>query len=259
MQPAIRGFLLLAGAGVAGTLGVVLGDRQLERRTAEIEAALQSEHATQPAIVASRDLAAGDRLESGNVSLREIPLTYLPTASLVEADWSSYADAELRESVAAGRPITPSQLRRDESVRLAELLETGDRAISLPLMGASSLSGFLYPADRIDLMLTYRDEGSRRTVPLLNDIPVLAVGSDLLETTQATAVSDRDITLAVSPIEAATITQAQAMGEIAVALRGELDDLPVDDFLIDAQHLQLTQKQAPAQQNAVEVIVGDRQ
>jgi len=259
MQPAIRGFLLLASAGLAGTLGVVLGDRQLERRTAEIEAALQSDHATQSAIVADRDLAKGDVLESGNVSLRAIPLTYLPTASLLEADWSSYAGAELQQAVEAGRPILPSQLRRDENVRLAELLETGDRAISLPLTGSSSLAGFLYPADRIDLMLTVRTAGARRTVPLLSDIPILAVGPDLIESTATTSLSGRDITLAVSPVEAATITQAQAMGEIAMVLRGEQDNLPVDNFLIDAQHLQLTDRQTAPQRDAVEVIVGDRQ
>lgn len=258
MRPAVRGLILLVSAAAAGTLGVVLGERQLSRRAAEIEAALESEHATRPVVVASQNLYAGDTLDSGAVALREVPSTYLPSDALTEQDWQAYSGAELLTALEPGRPIVPSQLRRDETVRLAELITAGDRAITLSVDGASRLSAFLQPADRIDLMLTYREAGERRTIPLLADIPILAVGATLTGKSAAAPPGQRDITLAVSPVEAATITQARAMGNIAVVLRGQGDDQPVADFLIDADHLRETRPVEPTPPADVEIIIGDR-
>ncbi len=260
MQPITRGILLLLGAAAAGVSGTLLADRHLAQRAAAIESSLRADHATRAVLVANQDLPAGARIDGNRVALRNVPITYLHADAITERGWTEYAGARLKTAVGAGEPILPVQLRRDETTRLAELVRAGDRALTLPVSGVSAMAGLLNPADRVDLLLTYRAEGAQRTIPLLADIPIIATGGRFAARRQGDAGGPertyRDITLAVSPVEAARITQARAMGDIRLVLRGDDDDAALPDFLVDADAI--TGRERETAVDAVELIIGGR-
>ncbi len=261
MNPIIRGLLLGAGALMAGGAGIFLTDRYLAEQTAAIESSLRVDHHVRPVLVANQPLMQGDRLDAQRVALREVPVNYLHTDAITEDQWPDYAGALLRAPVEPGETLLPSHLEHDQTTRLAELITPGDRAITLPLSGASTLNHLLNPADRVDLMITWRADGERQTAPLLSDVPIIAIGDDLGGNDRQGGfggTSYREITVAVSPENAARITQAQTMGDIHVALRGTDDNGPLNPFLVDARTV-LGEDSADAnQKSGVEVIIGGR-
>lgn len=262
MSPLKRGALLAIGAVAAGGAGVWFGDRHLERRAMELEQALREDHATRRIIVAGRDLAEDERLVEGNVALREVPATYVHDSAVAADGWGRLADARLRTDIAAGKAILESHLRERVETRLAATLSPGDRAITIPVSGGGDIAGLLTPGDRLDLMLTYREAGERQTVPLLDDVPILATGGQFTRDAEpAPGMGYDDLTVAVSPVEAARITHALAIGEIRVVLRADSDDAPPAAYRIDAQALMAADGGANDADDhpPVELIIGGRQ
>lgn len=238
MRPMKRGLLLVTGALIAGGTGVMLGERHLEQRARAIEDDLRNEHATRSVIVARDDLPKGTRLTRDHVALREIPATFTHDRALLNTDWSAIAGRTLETPVSAGRSILPTHLTDAQRSRLADQINAGDRAMTIPVSGGADIGGLLAPGDRIDLMLTHRGGGERETVPLLADIPILATGAQLVrEARGADAGRYDDLTLSVSPVEAARITHALAIGRIHVVLRADTDQAPVETYRIDARTL----------------------
>ena len=238
MSPLKRGALLALGALGAGAAGVWFGDRHLEERAMALEQAFREEHETRQVIVAARDLREGEELVEADVALRDMPATYVHDRAVGAAAWSHLAGRRLRTGIAAGKAVLESHVHETAEARLAERLSPGDRAITIPVSGGGDIAGLLNPGDRLDLMLTYRSDGERETVPLMSDVPILATGAQF--TPDALNDSHRgydDLTVAVSPVEAARITHALAIGEIRVVLRADSDDGSFEDYRITAQAL----------------------
>ncbi|MEX0430674.1 Flp pilus assembly protein CpaB [Spiribacter insolitus] len=262
MSPLKRGALLTLGALAAGAAGVWFGDRHLAQRAMALEASYREAHETRQVIVAARDLAEGRLLAEDDVALREVPATYLHDDAVSAAGWGGLADARLRTAIAAGKPILPSHIRNTVQTRLAERISPGDRAITIPVSGGGEIAGLLTPGDRLDLMLTHRNAAERQTVPLLDDVPILATGAQFNPDPESDPrMGYDDLTLAVSPVEAARITHALAIGDIRVVLRADSDDGSVRDYRIDAQALtggERTEDEVDSHP-PVELIIGGRQ
>ncbi len=262
MTPLKRGLLLLGAAVVAGLAATYLSDRHLQQRAAEIEKRLVQEYATREVVVANRDLSAGEQLNADTVALREIPQTYLPKTAINQAAWPDYSGGEITHPIGAGEPIMPSQIQKSIHSRLADRIIPGDRAITIPVRGTSALGGLLEPGDRVDLMLTVNDENSRRTLPLLDDVPIIATGALIDAANENTIEAGyNDITLAVSTLEAAKITHAQVIGEIRPILRNDQDEEALPQHVIDRQTLlaDINSSEMNSQnKRQVELIIGGR-
>ncbi|MDR9433291.1 MAG: Flp pilus assembly protein CpaB [Spiribacter sp.] len=256
MRPLQRGALMLVGAVVAGFAGAYFGERHLANRAAQIEASLRADYATREVVVASKNLTKGTQLHERHVALRKMPITYLHERALNPNQWSQLAGNTLTTTIAAGEVILPSQVHRDARARLAELVSSGDRAITIPVSGSAAIAGLLHPGDRLDLLLTYRSSDTEETLPLLDDVPILATGERTLETTMPKATAGyRSITLAVSPAEAARITHAMTVGEIRVVLRGDNDHETMPFAAVNTAAI--TQPSTPINRTEqVELIIG---
>ena len=261
MTPVKRGLLLVTGALLAGGAGIWFGDRHLEQRASALEAQLRSDHAERSVIVARDDLPEGSELTRDRVATRDMPVRFTHESALPASDWSRIAGRRLDRDIAAGRAILPAHVRTTERARLAGRITPGDRAITIPVSGGAEIAGLLTPGDRLDLMLTHRNDGERETVPLLADIPILAAGTQFGDAGASRGPGRYDdLTLAVSPLEAARITHALAIGDIHVVLRADTDNAPVDSYRIDATALTEAGSDAtPERAGAdVELIIGGR-
>jgi len=255
MTPLKRGVLLVTGALLAGGAGVWFGDRHLEQRARAVEAELRSTHATRAVIVAGADLPKGSRLTPDRVAVREMPVRFVHEHAFADNAWARIAGRTLTHDLSAGRAILPVHVTDSDRARLADQITPGDRAITIPVSGGAEIAGLLSPGDRVDLLLTHRDDGERTTLPLLADIPILATGARLAVPRDNTRQPGYDdLTLAVSPVEAARITQAVAIGSIHVVLRADRDNAPVDGYRIDTAAI--THAPSGDTPPAVELIIG---
>lgn len=132
---------------------------------------------------------------------------------------------------------------------LSSMVQHGRRAMSLPISGASGVSGMIEPGDRVDVVGTFSmpaqnnaTEMETVTLTVLQDVSVLATGQTTSRqpagrrsaASGSTAYSS--VTLEVTPREAELLVFAQqAKGRLSLTLRNPADvsfekDLPEINF-----------------------------
>src|SRR3546814_13567750 len=79
----------------------------------------------------------------------------------------SLSGTVVRFVIPAGQPAVRSALvKPGERGFLAAALGPGMRAVTVPISATSGVAGFIFPGDRVDLVLTQDDEGGGDGQPL---------------------------------------------------------------------------------------------
>lgn len=140
----------------------------------------------------------------------------------------------VRNAITAGQPITRGSLvAPGDRGFLAAALTPGMRAISVPVSTRTGVSGFVFPGDRIDLVLTQKVNGVEG--PALNVSETIIKNLRVLATDQNansrvdeagnTLVSKfKLVTLEATPSIAEKISVAQTIGTISLSLRALADN-----------------------------------
>jgi pilus assembly protein CpaB len=226
--------ILLFCAIAAGGAGWYLSKQYISSEVSTYKATFEAERKTVPVVVANFYLKVGDEISTANASVREIPKSYVPANAVAPNQFSSVLEGrQILHPVRGGDPIFANSVSQAKISGLASLLKTGERAITIPVSNLDTFSGFLNPGDFIDLMITMKDGEQKRTVPLAQNLRVLAAGTDLDD-----GVPERDkkkarvgeITLGVKPLVATRLIHAQTVGDITLLLRKPED---TDDEFMD--------------------------
>lgn len=134
---------------------------------------------------------------------------------------------------------------------LEEKLNEGETALTIPVSGTSSVSGYLHPEAKVNVLLTvsgdkHPDLPDMTTVTLFKNVRVLATNEDLFPYNPGDQKMVREIVVAVRPETANKLVVAQRYGTLSVTLSrpedaGELIDAgpaekiaPLDLFGLDA-------------------------
>jgi pilus assembly protein CpaB len=144
----------------------------------------------------------------------------------------TFAGWVARNPIGGGEPITESRIIAPGSRGfLAAVLRPGMRAISVPVTITSGISGFIFPGDFVDLLLTYSvppppatgdakkstyDHKAAETV--LRNIRVIAI-DQRLESKAGEAVPAHTATFEVSPKQSEVIALASEIGKVSLSLR----------------------------------------
>ena len=217
--------ILLFCALVAGGAGWYLSKNYINKEIKTYKSNFDAERQSVPVVVASVDLKVGDVVSTANASVRQIPKSFVTANALPPGQFGSIEGRQVVNPVKQGDPILSISVSQVKIAGLASLLKEGERAITIPVSTLDTLSGFLNPGDNIDLMVTLKDGEQRRTVPLAQNLRVLATGNDL-----ADGVPERskqrigEITLGVTPLVATRLIHAQTLGDITVLLRKPEDE-----------------------------------
>lgn len=133
--------------------------------------------------------------------------------------------AVARRPILAGEPVTAiSVVRVNEGGFMSAVLAPGKRAVSIAVSPTSGNAGFVFPGDRIDLILTHRipvKDGDRDVLAsetFIRDARILAV-DQMLSNPENVAVVAKTLTLEVTPKQAEMINVATNLGSISVSLR----------------------------------------
>ncbi|HEY0684430.1 MAG TPA: Flp pilus assembly protein CpaB [Steroidobacter sp.] len=220
--------LMIGGALAAGGGAAYFAKGYIDNEMRAEREQLHRQYRLVNVVVAKADLAAGSVLSNQTVALREVPQTFLHADAVRSEQWADMAGRVLSRGVRSGETILYSHLAQGVAAGFSAQLTDGMRALTFPVDEEASISGMLAPGDRIDLLFTTAAANESVTVPLLFAVPVIATGlrteanaNSLPERLQSAPF--RNITVAVSPSDAAKITLAQEAGRITVALRQPSD------------------------------------
>ena len=232
MTPRTLLVAIVALSLAAGTAFFVQG--WLTKQRNELYASLPKTAAKNDApkvLVARKSLPAGVILTAGHLEWKEWPEDGISKTFIVQGQGKvtdkTVHGAVLRRVVSAGEPVTEDRIvKAGERGFLAAVLTQGMRAVSVPVTATSGISGFVFPGDRIDLILAHKvqsGEGKARKInraseTLLTDVRVLAVDQKTA-TKEGTAVVAKTATLEVTAAQAEIIAVSVTLGELSLSLR----------------------------------------
>lgn len=227
----LLGSLVVAiGTGLAALSLVNGGGEPAPQAQAKIEAPKGPQ-----VLVAQRALPIGTILTADSVSFQPWPKELVRDAYYLdgEADISSLLGTVVREPVTAGGPLTRGSLvsPKDRGF-LAAALGAGMRAITVPVTIKSGVGGFIFPGDRVDVLLSQSVKGEDG--PALNAVETIVRNVRVLATDQSTTTAKvdgvtvvktfRTVTVEVTPRIAEKVTVAQDIGDVSLVLRSIADN-----------------------------------
>ena len=198
-------------------------------------------NATQTAVVAVRDLKAGEKLSLDMVREVQFPTEFLPRGAYTSRDQIFAGEGEhlLAASIAQNEPILAQRLL-DSSGSMVGLMNPGMRGVTIHVNETSSVGGFVQPGDHVDVLLTQTEKSETNathrpyTKALLKNVRVLAADQQIQR--KADAQPPKTVTLEVAEDDAKKLTLAGTIGQLSLTLnRG--DSGPDSGRVVDLRDL----------------------
>ncbi len=133
--------------------------------------------------------------------------------------------AVVRKGIRSGEPILRGKVvkPRDRGF-LSAVLEPGKRAVAAPITNVTGIAGFVFPGDRVDLILTHtirsaQNSQRRASVTILRDVRVLALDQNTNDQKTKQPKPAKVVTLEVDPEQAEIVTLALRLGTLSLSLR----------------------------------------
>ena len=188
-------------------------------------------------LVATRALPVGTILDATALKFQPWPKELVENAYFQKdsTDMAKLLGTVVRLPITAGQPVTQGQLvKPGDRGFLAAALGPGMRAVTVPVSAQTSVAGFVFPGDRIDLLLTQSVEGGGDGPPLKTSETVVR-NLRVLATDQRTSDEKDDkgntvvttfstVTVEATPKVAEAIAIAQTMGTLSLSLRSIADN-----------------------------------
>jgi pilus assembly protein CpaB len=178
-----------------------------------------------PVAVASVDLPWGTKITGEMVKMTPFLKESLPPGHFKSSD--ELKDRVLIESLKEGDPIVMHRLAPEDirSGGVPAVLKPGKRALAVKGDKVIGISGFINPGNRVDVLVTMRDPVKKidRTKMILQDILVLATGTQIQQNEKGDPAPVDVYTLEVTPEEAEKLALSAAEGKLQFALRNLVD------------------------------------
>ena len=185
-------------------------------------------------LVAQRALPTGTIITADAITFQPWPKELVNRAYFLdgEADMTKLLGTVVRHPITAGEPVTQGSLvRPGDRGFLAAALGAGMRAVTIPVSAKTGVSGFVFPGDRVDLVLTQAvkgDDGAplKASETFLRNVRVLATDQSTESTTvdgKTVVRAFKTVTLEVTPKIAEKVAVAQTIGTISLSLRSIAD------------------------------------
>lgn len=225
----LRIFILLF-AIVCAVLAAVLVRGIILREPAQNAAPEAARQDNVPVLVAARDMVMGERITAVAVVWRDWPRANL-AGSMITRDKRPNAIEELQKGrvrlpMVLGEPIVERKIvMPDGRGFLGASLPKGMRAVSIAVTEQTAASGFILPNDRVDVILTRATDGGNPEQSIVSNIivsnvRVLAVNQSYGQEEDKVNLTDvKTAVLELEPKQAEALAQADAQGDISLALR----------------------------------------
>ena len=243
----VFGLVLLLGLGLAGfavyMANQVFAANEAELMSVQEQARRNLEKSLTEVIITTKAVRYGDRLDQEDIKKVRWPRDGVPEGAFTDIAALFPEGQPPRTVLRAMEPgeaileIKVTEPGQDAGV--GSKLSPGMRAFALRVDVASGVSGFIRPGDRVDVYWTgqnIEEEGGTRdfTKLILNAVKIIAIDQSADQDRNAPTVA-RTVTVEASPVQVATLAQAQATGRLQLSLVGAQDDGALGDDIAVGQ------------------------
>src|SRR5579875_640392 len=236
----VKKLMLLIGAVVVAAVTALMAKNMFSGASAPSAHALpvlQREATGPEVLVATHALPVGTIIDAEALHYQRWPDSLTQPAYYIKGQTpggpQDLIGTVVRNEIAAGEPITQGSLvKPGERGFLAAALGPGMRAITVPVSATSGVAGFIFPGDRVDIVLTQEVGGGDG--PTLRASETIILNTRVLATDQRMSAQGQDgkpevknfsnVTLEATPKIAEKIAVAQQIGQLSLSLRSIADN-----------------------------------
>jgi len=197
----------------------------MQKQAVPKEAIKVSEFKSVPVSVAAVDLIWGTKLTPEMLKSVPYPAESLPAGYFLDPD--VLKGRVLIASVKENEPILESKLAPVDvkTGGVSAIVTPGKRALAVKGDTVIGISGFVLPGNRVDVLATMKRPGSRQEVTkvVLENIPVIATGTQMQKNDKGEPAPVDVYTLEVSPEDGEKLALAATQGKLQFALRHSTD------------------------------------
>src|SRR5512139_1257866 len=235
----VKKLVLLIGALVVAAVTAVMAKNMFTGASAPVAQATPVAVKQGPEVlVATRSLPVGTIIDAESVKFQMWPEGLVQPAYYTKGeaggDPSALIGSVVRNELTAGQPVTQGTLiKPGERGFLAAALGPEMRAVTVPVSITSGVAGFVFPGDRVDLVLTQQVPGGGDGPPLKVSETIMR-NMRVLATDQRTSGTNEEgkpeiknfstVTLEATPKIAEKIAVAQTVGALSLSLRSIADN-----------------------------------
>jgi pilus assembly protein CpaB len=232
-----RKLALLVGALVAAGLLAFAANSLFKAGGAPAANAAPTVPVGPQVLVATRALPVGTILDPTAMKFQPWPKDLVDNAYFLQgtADLKALQGTVVRTAITAGQPVTQGSLvKPGDRGFLAAALGPGMRAVTFPVSAQSAVAGFVFPGDRIDLVLTQSVAGGGDGPPLktsetiVRNLRVLATDqrtdNQTDENGKTVVRTFGTVTVEATPRIAEDLAVAQTLGSLSLSLRSLADN-----------------------------------
>ena len=217
-------------------------------------------------LVASSDLQPGSFIKVND----NLVFVDMGNAAEVKPEWQrkkntdvmQFEGAVVRSLVKAGEALDKTKIvTPKEGGFMSAVLYPGMRAISVGVNVVSANAGFIFPGDKVDLLLTHEIETAENkkthvTETVVENIRVLGI-DQTVNNVDNKAMIPKTVTLEVTPKQAEEVLVAQELGKISLILRsqGGSDAATEKTFTKDSDVSKVIGESRPSEGSATSVTV----
>ena len=268
----VKKVALLIGALVIAVVTAVMAKNMFTGAGAEAANAAPVVPMGPKVLVARKALPVGTIVDAESLTFQAWPKELVQNAYYTEgapdSDISKLLGTVVRNPVTAGQPLTKGALvGPNDRGFLAAALGPGMRAVTVPVSSTTGVAGFVFPGDRVDMVLTQDVAGGGDGPPLkvsetiIRNLRVLATDQriDSKDEEGKTVVKTfSTVTLEATPRIAEKIAVAQSLGQLSLALRSIADNTAELERAVAAGEVKVPAGTNPAEERRMLLAVANR-
>jgi len=268
----VKKIALLVGALVIAVVTAVMAKNMFTGAGADQANAAPVVPAGPKVLVARKALPVGTIIDAESLAFQAWPKELVQNAYFTEgapdSDVTKLIGTVVRNPITAGQPLTKGTLvGPNDRGFLAAALGPGMRAVTVPVSATTGVAGFIFPGDRVDMVLTQDVAGG-------GDGPPLKVSETIIRNLRVLATDQRidskdeegntqvktfaTVTFEATPRIAEKIAVAQSMGTLSLALRSIADNASELERAVASGDVKVPAGANPAQEKQMLLAIANR-
>ncbi|WP_309610992.1 Flp pilus assembly protein CpaB [Sphingomonas sp.] len=269
----VKKVALLIGALVIAVVTAVMAKNMFTGAGTQQAAAAPAVPMGPKVLVARKPLPVGSMIDADSLTYQAWPKELVQgayyTQGGIDGDPLKMVGMVVRNPVTAGQPITRGTLvGPNDRGFLAAALGPGMRAVTVSVSATSGVAGFVFPGDRVDMMLTQGVEGGgvgpqlKVTETIVRNIRVLATDQRIEQGKdkdgKVIAIPSQTVTLEATPRIAEKIAVATSLGQMSLALRSIADNTAELERAVASGQVKVPAGTAPGQERQMLLAVANQ-